>query len=65
MSYNGPDGIYVTEEMKKELKTKNDCFQMIVDIAADYDGYVTLGGLKGLIDEMAAYASYGRKLTDA
>ena len=51
---------YVTEGLKKQLKSKDDVFELISGIAVDYDGCKTISDLKDLIDEMREIADYGR-----
>lgn len=41
-------------------KTKDECFELISDIAVDYDGYETVEGLKSIVDELAELAKLGR-----
>jgi hypothetical protein len=36
--------------------TKDDALQDIVDLGCDYDGYDTIEGLKGLVDDMVKIA---------
>lgn len=62
MAYNYPNNRYMNDGMMKQLKTKQDCLQEIVDISVDYDGYRTAEKLMELIDEMQAYACWGLKL---
>lgn len=40
---------------------EKECLQMIFDVAVNYDGYETVESLKGLIDEIRAYALMGLK----
>lgn len=65
MSFNGVDEKYVTEEMRKALRYKEDYLQLILEVAADYDGCRTAEKLMELVDELAAYASYARDVPSA
>ena len=45
-------------DLKRQIEIKNEYLVLIVDLACDYDGFNTVEGLKGLIDELRKYASY-------
>ena len=62
MAFNCLNEKYMNDGMKKQLKTKQDCLQEIVDISVDYDGYRSAEKLMELIDEMQVYACWGLKL---
>lgn len=36
--------------------TKDDALHGIIDMGADYDGFDTVGGLKGFIDDLVSIA---------
>jgi len=44
--------------------TKDQCLELISDIAVDYDGYETVEGLKSIIDELSELAKLARTLKD-
>ena len=52
----------MNEDLKKQLSTKNDCLELIHDIAVDYDGCRDVKSLMALIDEIREYAHYGLSL---
>lgn len=53
----------INKELADQLKTKDECFELIADIAVDYDGESTQKGLKNLINEMSDIAKYGFSLS--
>lgn len=52
------------EELKRQIKIKDEYFHLIWMIGCDYDGYETPRGLKSIIDELVEYANYGAKNDD-
>lgn len=50
--------------MKEEstIKTAEELFQLISDLAIDYDGFSDVNGLKSLIDDLRAIALKGVSL---
>ncbi len=50
--------------MKEEttIKTAEELFQLIADLAIDYDGYTDVKGLKSLIDDLRGIAIKGVRL---
>ena len=44
------------------IKTAEELFQLISDLAIDYDGYTDVKGLKSLIDDLRGIAINGVKL---
>lgn len=50
--------------MKEEttIKTAKELFQLIADLAIDYDGFRDVDGLKSLIDDLRAIALKGVRL---
>lgn len=44
------------KKLKREINIKNKYAELIVDLAFDYDGFNTVEGLKGLIDELSNIA---------
>lgn len=54
----------ISKDLVTHLQTKNDCLDLICDIAVDYDGYRSAEKLMELIDEMKEIAAYGFKLTE-
>lgn len=52
------------EELKRQIKIKDEYFHLIWMIGCDYDGYETPKGLKSIIDELVEYANYGAKNDD-
>ena len=50
--------------MKEEttIKTAEELFQLISDLAIDYDGYTDVKGLKSLIDDLRGIAINGVRL---
>ena len=44
-------------EKDRILEIKYTYLELIINIAEDYDGYDTVEGLKGLVDELADLAS--------
>lgn len=47
-------------DLERQIAIKNEYLVLILDLAYDYDGFNTVEGLKGLIDELRIYA--GRAL---
>lgn len=45
-------------DLERQIEIKNKYLVLIVDLTYDYDGFNTVEGLKGLIDELRKYASY-------
>lgn len=45
-------------DLERQIEIKNEYLVFMVDLAYDYDGFNTVEGLKGLIDELRKYASY-------
>lgn len=45
-------------DLKRQIEIKNEYLGFILALAYDYDGFNTVEGLKGLIDELRKYASY-------
>lgn len=45
-------------DLERQIEIKNKYLVLMVDLAYDYDGFNTIEGLKGLIDELRKYASY-------
>ena len=45
-------------DLERQIAIKNEYLGFIVDLAYDYDGFNTVEGLKGLIDELSKHASY-------
>lgn len=45
-------------DLKRQIEIKNEYLGFILALAYDYDGFNTVEGLKGLIDELSKYASY-------
>lgn len=45
-------------DLERQIAIKNEYLGFILAIAYDYDGFNTVEGLKGLIDELRKYASY-------
>lgn len=52
------NAIVKLEDLQREIEIKNEYLVLMVDLAYDYDGFNTVEGLKGLIDELRKYASY-------
>ena len=52
------------KDLERQIKIKNAYLQLIVDLAFDYDGYEKADDLKGLIDELVAYAVLAIKNDD-
>ena len=50
------------DKIEQQLKTKDMCFELICDIAVDYDGCRSAKELMELIDEIANIAHHGRTL---
>lgn len=50
--------------VEKYTSTPKDCFELILDICVDYDGYRDAKGLMSLIDEVVEIAQHGYKLCD-
>ena len=48
-------------KIREHETPEKECLQLIADIAVGYDGFGTVENLKGLIDEMKAYAFMGLK----
>lgn len=48
-----------------QIKTPKDALQLIVDIGYDYDGMVSVNGLKQLIDELIEIAKIGLDTPDS
>lgn len=51
-------------DLERQIEIKNGYLGLILDLAYDYDGFNTIGGLKGLIDELRIYASYALESND-
>lgn len=45
-------------DLERQIEIKNEYLGFILALAYDYDGFNTVEGLKGLIDELGKYASY-------
>ena len=45
-------------DLERQIEIKNEYLGFILDLAYDYDGFNTVEGLKGLIDELRKYASH-------
>ena len=45
-------------DLERQIAIKNEYLGFILYLAYDYDGFNTIEGLKGLIDELRKYASY-------
>ena len=43
-------------DLERQIEIKNEYLGFILDLAYDYDGFNTVEGLKGLIDELSKYA---------
>lgn len=52
------------EELKRQIKIKNEYLQLIHDIGYDYDGYNTVDSLKKLIDELISLVNKAYKCDD-
>ena len=48
--------------VEKYTSTPEECFELILDICVDYDGYRDPEGLMSLIDEVVEIARHGYKL---
>ena len=48
--------------IEKYTSTPEECFELILDLCADYDGYRDVKGLMLLIDEVIEIAHHGSKL---
>ena len=61
---NGEETITLmsNDKIEQQLKTKDMCFELIYDIAVDYDGCRSAKELMELIDEIANIAHHGRTL---
>lgn len=44
--------------LQRQIEIKNAYLELIYGLIFDYDGFNTVEGLKGLIDELRKYASY-------
>lgn len=55
-----PDGEYaqLPMELERQIAIKNEYLSLILDLIYDYDGFNTVEGLKGLIDEISKYVGY-------
>lgn len=51
-------------KLERQIEIKNEYLVLMVDLAYDYDGFNTVEGLKGLIDELRKYASYALDSND-
>jgi len=56
-SYN-----FLKEE--RVVTSKDTAFKWIYEIAQDYDGAEDIGGLRAVIDELAAYALLGKECSE-
>lgn len=52
------NAIVKLECLQRQIAIKNEYLVLILDLIYDYDGFNTVGGLKGLIDEVGKYAKY-------
>lgn len=50
------NAIVKLEDLQREIAIKNEYLSLILDLIYDYDGFNTVEGLKGLIDEIKSYA---------
>lgn len=51
-------------DLERQIEIKNEYLVFILDLVYDYDGFNTIEGLKGLIDELRIYASYALDSND-
>lgn len=58
------NAIVKLECLQRQIAIKNEYLGFILDLAYDYDGFNTVEGLKGLIDELRKYASYALDCND-
>lgn len=54
----------LNNDLKRQIKIKNNFFQMIIDLGFDYDGFNSTDDLKKLIDELVRCAKLGLKCND-
>lgn len=52
------NAIVKLEDLQREIEIKNAYLDLIYGLIFDYDGFNTVEGLKGLINELRKYASY-------
>ncbi len=45
-------------DLERQIAIKNEYLSLILDLIYDYDGFNTVEGLKGLIDEVGKYAGF-------
>lgn len=48
--------MYNNNKLKRKIYIKNEYAKLIIDLAFGYDGFNTVEGLKGLIDELSNIA---------
>ena len=45
-------------DLERQIAIKNEYLSLILDLIYDYDGFNTVEGLKGLIDEVGKYVGF-------
>ena len=54
----------MNKKLEREIKIKNEYFQLIIDCGFDYDGLNSVENLKYLVDDLVDLAKSGLKSDD-